>query len=132
MVDSSVVKPQLNIDRGDLIDQAALNLINRADIICIFGMAMGTTDRTWWKAVSDWLDKGNDKHILAINAWGNESDIYPGDHRKIVSATLESFFLGAGISDASVKKRLEPRIVVSRNSKVFDFGIDLSKPLSRT
>lgn len=129
-VNSSVVKPQLNIDRGDLVEQAALNLINRADIICIFGMAMGVTDRTWWKAITDWLDAGDGKRILAINTWGRESDIYPGNHRRVVSATLDSFFLGAGVSDASLRKRLEPRIVVSRNSKVFDFGIDLSKPLT--
>lgn len=129
-VNSSVVKPQLNIDRGDLVEQATLNLIDRADIICIFGMAMGVTDRTWWKAITDWLDAGDGKRILAINAWGKESDVYPGDHRRIVSATLDSFFFGAGVSDASVRKRLEPSIVVSRNSKVFDFGIDLSKPLT--
>lgn len=123
---SAVVKPQLNIDRGDLVEQSSLELISRANIICIFGMAMGKTDGTWWRAIAEWLDKGDGKHILAINAWGVESDIFPRDNRRVVTATLDSFFNGAGINDSDTRKRLEPWIVISRNTKALNFGIDLS------
>lgn len=123
----TIVKPRLNMERGDLIENETLQLIAQSDIICIYGMAMGQTDATWWKAIAEWLDSDKDERILAINAWGNNADILPRDNQRANAAALARFFNGAGVSDNDIKSRLEPRIAIARNSKVFDLGIDLSE-----
>ncbi|MDM8302543.1 AbiH family protein [Collinsella tanakaei] len=123
----TIVKPRLNMERGDLVENETLQLIAQSNIICIYGMAMGKTDATWWKAIAEWLDSGTEERVLAINAWGNNSDISPRDNQRANDAALARFFDGAGVSDNDIKSRLEPRIAISRNSKVFDLDIDLSE-----
>ena len=123
----TIVKPRLNLERGDLVENETLQLIAQSDIICIYGMAMGKTDATWWKAIAEWLDSDKEERILAINAWGNNADILPRDNQRANAAALARFFIGAGISDNDIRSRLESRIAISRNSKVFDLGIALSE-----
>ena len=123
----TLVKPRLNLERGDLVENETLQLIAQSNVICIYGMAMGQTDATWWKAIAEWLDNDKKDRILAINAWGNNTDILPRDNQRVNATALARFFNGAGISDNDVRSRLESRIAISRNSKVFDFGIDLSE-----
>lgn len=123
----TIVKPRLNLERGDLVENETLQLIAQSDIICIYGMAMGKTDATWWKAIAEWLGSDKEERILAINAWGNNADILPRDNQRANAAALARFFNGAGISDNDIRSRLESRIAISRNSKVFDLGIDLSE-----
>ena len=52
----------------------ASGIITESDIICIYGMSIGQTDKIWWERVCDWLMQ-SDKHILIIFKYGmpNES-----------------------------------------------------------
>lgn len=43
----------------------ATNTINASRIICIFGMSLGATDRSWWEKIITWL-KGSDSRRLVI------------------------------------------------------------------
>lgn len=45
----SIIKPLMNLDAGTLRDNQCLNLIKKADLIVIFGMSFGLTDKTWWR-----------------------------------------------------------------------------------
>ena len=54
------VKPTFNDLYGEEHHLKCLQWINNADFICIFGMSIGISDQTWWKAIG--------KRLLTSNA----------------------------------------------------------------
>ena len=46
-----LIKPQSNEERGELVDEECLHLIENADLICLFGLSLGPTDQMWWTAI---------------------------------------------------------------------------------
>lgn len=59
------IKPALNklLRQGN--DTNATNIINQSTIICVYGMALGATDKKWWELLINWL-KGNSYRQLII------------------------------------------------------------------
>ena len=49
------IKERLNRNLGQRRTENAKKLIDESDIICIFGMSIGCTDRMWWEKIMDWL-----------------------------------------------------------------------------
>lgn len=47
-----LVKPTTTLNRGDMMDDNCENLINSADLICLFGLSLGETDNKWWASIS--------------------------------------------------------------------------------
>lgn len=123
----AIVKPRLNEEREDLVDESAAKLVEKSTIVCVFGMALGKTDATWWRILADWLIDGSGSRLLVINVWGNQSDITPRDNMRGNRAVVDRFCESAGIADPEQRKQIESWIVVSRNSSLFDLGIDLSE-----
>ncbi len=52
----------------DLIGQTwydeALNIIEKSNIICVFGMSLGESDSFWWNRLLTWLEKGENRQII--------------------------------------------------------------------
>lgn len=46
-----LVKPYINRQLQSLVDEECLDLISNADLICLFGVSLGMTDKMWWEAV---------------------------------------------------------------------------------
>ena len=55
----SIVKLEMNKNAGTLRDERSFALIKRADLICIFGMSLGATDKVWWNAINNRLLNSN-------------------------------------------------------------------------
>lgn len=59
-----LVKPQANFVIGNLMDDNALELIGYTDVIVVFGMSIGITDKTWWQAIYDRLHQNTAVRLL--------------------------------------------------------------------
>ena len=46
-----LVKPHINQQLQNLVDEECLRLIEMADLICLFGLSLGKTDLMWWEAI---------------------------------------------------------------------------------
>lgn len=119
-----LVKPQLPLEREDLVNETALKLIKRSSIICVFGMAMEATDRTWWRTIANWLGEEAEERNLIINKWDIERAVIPPHLRRSAQRIVYEFFEGASISDADLYERLEPKNIAARNSTAFNFDIN--------
>lgn len=66
-----IVKPLLNklLRQGN--DTSATNIISQSTIICIYGMALGQTDKKWWELLIKWLN-GNQERQLVIFDYDNK------------------------------------------------------------
>ena len=59
-----LVKPQTNANLGSLRDDVAFFQIQNANLIIVFGMSIGITDRVWWQAIANRLKGGNIRMLL--------------------------------------------------------------------
>lgn len=64
---STLVKPESNAAIRRSVMDRCRNIITRSDIICIYGMSIGTTDKHWWQIIHDWLT--NDIQTILIIFW---------------------------------------------------------------
>lgn len=48
-----VVKPHINQQLGTLVDNECRSLIRDADLICLFGVSIGDTDKCWWQEIGN-------------------------------------------------------------------------------
>ncbi len=64
----SLLKPDANNKvRGSVVKRCN-DIIFGSNIICIYGMSLGTTDSIWWKRIVEWLHK-NPSNQLIQYAW---------------------------------------------------------------
>lgn len=59
-----LIKPILNQDSRNY-DALAKKAISISDIIAIYGVSYGDTDKLWWEEIIDWLKQG-EKHKLVL------------------------------------------------------------------
>lgn len=59
-----LVKPRVNQNLGQSFDSFALDLIGNANLIIVFGMSIGETDKLWWKQVAERLKAPNVRMII--------------------------------------------------------------------
>lgn len=62
-LERAFIKPEFNLQYDKSRVEDAQFAINQADIICIYGMSLGESDKTWIDKISSWLI-GNDSHHL--------------------------------------------------------------------
>ena len=62
-----IVKPLLNKANRTNYDIKAANLISNSTIICIYGMALGETDKDWWKLLLRWLNADGNRQLVIFD-----------------------------------------------------------------
>lgn len=53
IISSEFVKPNFNQRLGYGVDEVCVRLIKNADLICVYGMSIGDTDRCWWEYICE-------------------------------------------------------------------------------
>lgn len=61
-----LIKPRLNLDSGNSFDSPAKDVVSNSDIIAIYGVSFGDTDRLWWEAIVDWLKQDPAHKLVAF------------------------------------------------------------------
>lgn len=59
-----LVKPLANQNMGLYFDQFSMDVIGSANLIIVYGMSIGETDRQWWKKVAETLKSPNVRMII--------------------------------------------------------------------
>jgi hypothetical protein len=111
---NSFVKPKLNAESHELVDEHCRNLINDANIICIFGMSIGSTDATWWNYIGQKLATNNKRLIIYSN--GNEIPILFNDRIQRKKREIMDKFLSFSTLDELSKNRIKQYISIVYNS----------------
>ena len=111
-----LLKPQANEGRGTLVDEECLSLIAGADVICLFGLSLGSTDQMWWTAIKKhFLD--NPEVILLYFHYDPAADsILKFDRRKERRARQH---LIDALGLEGNQKEYDDRIFVAINSDMF-------------
>lgn len=59
-----LIKPYINKELQNLIDIDCINLIQNADLICVFGVSLGETDLLWWRTIGARFQKSSVRILL--------------------------------------------------------------------
>lgn len=62
-----IVKPILNSRLRQNNDIDAENLIFESNVICIYGMSLGETDKQWWNKILAWLYNNANHHLIIFD-----------------------------------------------------------------
>ena len=111
-----LVKPITTLNRGDLMDDNCENLINNADLICLFGLSIGETDNKWWLSIAQHV-KDSSARILYYgyteNKMPHSQDRWEKE-REYKSVLTDKFMMQNMDTDD-----ISNRIYVLFNSKMF-------------
>ena len=60
----SLIKPLANEGFRENTNQKVENIINKSNIIIIYGMSLGETDKKWWIYLGEWLKESQNKRLI--------------------------------------------------------------------
>ncbi|TCN65649.1 AbiH family protein [Acetobacteroides hydrogenigenes] len=115
----TLIKQELNKNLKHLIDQECIETIERSDIICLFGLSMGETDKIWWEYIGKKIAKTGGHLILfhkGKELAENMDIFFPREERKIKN----TFIKKANISNEEIEK-VSNRIYIGYNTDIFKF-----------
>lgn len=116
------IKPQINSDCGELIDQKAIDLIRDTSIFVVFGMSYGATDKIWWQKICDIMLNNSSIYLVLFEINSKCKKIHLENEYSIKNSIKEKSFNGLELNDDQ-KKKIAPRILITFNSsKMFKFA----------
>lgn len=104
---------------GELWHSDAEAIINRSDVVCVFGMSLECTDAKWWGKLIEWL-KGKEKRRLVL-FWYKESGPSPVSIRQKIELDQEikdKLMVYVGDKEEA-KAAIYDRIRVCINTEIF-------------
>lgn len=58
------IKKSANDSFREGMDEVGMSILQNSNIIYIYGMSIGATDRLWWERINDWLSGSQDRHLI--------------------------------------------------------------------
>lgn len=120
-----LIKPQTNHLIGSLRDREAAKLIEGANLIIVFGMSIGETDKSWWERIY--------KRLLETNVWmiifGYSQDVNMSTPWKAgkKSREIKSRFMSVADVPAEMINKIDSKIFVSFDKGFFNPETELGE-----
>lgn len=123
----SIVKSQIYTNLGHMLDTDGFKLIKEANVICVFGMSFGITDKGWWEAIVNKLAEsqiklvvfGKSKNKYGVQKFRNETE----------KDDLKDRILSYKQMNEEEKDRIRQNIIVCLDSNMFKLT-NGSKPIT--
>ena len=117
-----IVKPLLNAAHRTDHDARAASLISASQIICIYGMALGATDKLWWGRVLTWLNGSSDRKLVIFDYDPDFVTASQFDWIDKEDAIIDKLAPYASDSKIDVEK-LRPRIHIAVHKNIFEMNL---------
>ena len=110
------------MQKGARSTEIAEQLINQSDILCVFGMSFGATDRYWWKQLCGWLTQNAERRLILFDY---NSNVKPTSNvavnRRQEQAVLKTFKEAANVTE-EVWNSIVEKVYVKEKPGLFDFS----------
>lgn len=117
-----LTKPLQNSDSRTGYDSAATNIINNSDIICIYGMSIGDTDKKWWNLIAKWLASNSIRRLVILTYTKEYNARFPYTQRKVTERITDCFLSHSDLAD-EIKNDIRNRIYIGANHNVFSMNL---------
>lgn len=115
----TIVKPTQNSRSQLMRDNRSIELIRQADMICIYGMSIGKTDKMWWQHIVNVI---NDKNKRLIVFWYDEneaSSLFCDSKFDIEDEVFARIFSNTNLTESQKQTVRQKTYVVYKNDQVF-------------
>ncbi len=117
-----IVKPRQNSDVRANYEKQVIATIDASNIICVYGMSIGETDKKWWSYIARWLSK-SDNHALVILKYDKKYDKrLPFKQNNFIDSVTDKF-LELSEQTEKVKSKIRSRVFVGMNHNVFEMPL---------
>ncbi len=113
------IKPETNNGLKNLVNEKVQEIIEGSNILIIFGMSLGKTDKKWWKNIARWLN--NTSGHLIIYTRCADFNINLGGVELAHEEKIQNLFLSYSGYNEQIKDALINRIHIVTNKSLFDF-----------
>jgi len=96
--------------------------IKQANMICLFGLSFGDTDKKWWNAISEVLQSGN-KAIIFEYIADNFPNKNQGVRERDLKTMIKDKFLSKTTINEDSKDAIKENMYVVFNSDIFRFNM---------
>lgn len=119
-----LVKPMINNRLRMNYDLESSRLIANSSIVCIYGMALGETDKKWWDKILSWLNSNSDHQLIIFDYDENYTTTSQFDWLDKEDSILEKLQAYSSNKDINIDK-LRERIHISVNKNIFEMNLKM-------
>ena len=113
-----IVKPRANVVAKMNYDVMATKIIKESQLICIYGMSLGETDKKWWELIINWLKESDNRRLVILQHDEKVKKDFLHRYSRAERNLVNKFLSYVSMSD-DLKQRLKQRIHVEFNHDVF-------------
>jgi len=122
----TIVKPNINQLLRCGNDTNATNLIKQSNIICIYGMALGETDKKWWDLLLQWLNGVSSRQLILFEYDDQFNANTPFDWLSKENCIIDKLSQYNQNTTLQVEK-LRPRIHIAVHKNIFQINLPYKK-----
>lgn len=113
-----LVKPVLNAVHRTNHDSDGAKMIADSQIICIYGMSLGATDKCWWVRILNWLNSGANRQLVIFDFDPNFNNSSQFDWIDKEDSVIEK--LSGYVDDSKMDiEKLRSRIHIAVHKNIF-------------
>lgn len=115
---AELVKPRQNSDSRTAYEKALKAVIDGSNVICVYGMSIGATDKIWWDYISQWLSKSDTRILLILSHEEKYNKRFPFDQKRFIDPIVSTFMSYSSLTNTE-KDKIRSRMYVGINNDVF-------------
>ena len=120
---NEIIKQRTNELNEENTDNRVYELLQSSDVIYIYGMSTGITDKLWWERICDIMTKKKSVHLIIHKFDAPEDKLIRRTFRLYVKEKRQEFVSYCNLDEA-VKTELQERIHIDRTN-IFESLSDL-------
>lgn len=106
----------------NLKTEQSAQYISNSDVVCVFGMSLGETDKIWWEKIGDWLLEDMDHLLVIFEHIDDFNPILPTESISMEEDVQDRFFSyneKFKTMSESKKEEVREQISVAINTNMF-------------
>ncbi len=112
---SEIVKQQTNAINEERTDSKALELLKSSDLIYVYGMSAGITDKLWWERICSLMDSKKNLHLI-LHKYDAPADSLIRRTYRLFTSNVKKDFVNYSTLDDNSKKDIISRIHVDKTN----------------
>ena len=113
-----IIKPKTNELNQENNEKKVIDVLNSSDLIYVYGMSIGLTDRIWWERICELMHSKNNLHLIIHEFNAPEDGLIRRAFLSFVRKRKKEFTAYCQL-DGEAKKEIENRIHIDRTN-IFD------------
>lgn len=117
-----LVKPQTNNMLKENIENSCKNILDNSNLICLFGLSIGDTDKIWW----EYIGKQIKRDLCIVIFFVKENKTPLSYYKGRIERKYREFLLSKMNLDSDNHENYKEKIFIAHNTDMFNISESLS------